>query len=91
LDIKDSGKKLARTLKVVTENEDQQFYALVAEGASIEKLPNDLYSIDDHSYYISFEGKVSPIIRNAPDGSAELILPVKMIGKSGEITYSIVW
>lgn len=91
LDIKDSGKKLARTLKVVTENEDQQFYALVAEGASIEKLPNDLYSIDDHTYYISFEGKVSPIIRNAPDGSAELILPVKMIGKSGEITYSIVW
>lgn len=90
-DVRDSGEKLARTIKVVTEYEAQQYYVLVAEGASIEKLPNNLYSVDDHSYYISFEGKASPIIRNAPDGSAEMILPVKMVGKSGVITYSIVW
>lgn len=91
LDIKDSGRKLARTLKVVTENEPEEFYVLVAQGATIEKLPNDLYAIDDHSYYISFEGKVSPTIRKTPDGLSELILPIKMVGKSGVVTYSIVW
>ena len=90
-DIKDSGKKLARTIKVVSGVEAQQFYVLVADGASIEKLPNDLYSINDQSYYISFEGVVSPIIRNTPDGSSQLILPVKMIGQSRVISYSIVW
>ncbi|SFT47710.1 protein of unknown function [Algoriphagus locisalis] len=90
-DSKDSGKKLARTVKVVNENESQQAYVLVAQGASIEKLPNDLYAIDDHSYYISFEGRESPTIRNAPDGSSELIVPIKMIGNSGVMTYSIIW
>lgn len=87
----DSGRKLTRTLEVAVENKDQQLYCLVAQGAAIEKLPNGLYAIDDKSYYIEFGGKVSPIIREATDGSKELVLPMKLAGKSGVVTYSIVW
>ncbi|MEB2780679.1 family 16 glycoside hydrolase [Algoriphagus sp. C2-6-M1] len=90
-DTKDSGKELARTLKVVVENENQQIYCLVAQGTNIEKLPNGLYAIDDKSYYIELEGKESAIVRNAADGSQELILPVKLKDRAGVVTYSIVW
>ena len=90
-DTKESGKKLARTLKVVVENEGEQIYCLVAQGSIVEKLPNGLYAIDDKSYYIELGSKVSPLIRDSADGSKELIIPVKLIGKSGVVTYSIVW
>ena len=90
-DTKESGKKLAHTLKVVVENEDLEIYSLIAQGTTIEKLPNGLYAIDDKSYYIELTGKQSPIIRDSADGLQELILPIKLIGKSGVVTYSIVW
>ncbi|MEB2775537.1 family 16 glycoside hydrolase [Algoriphagus sp. D3-2-R+10] len=91
LDTKDFGKKLVHTLSVVTESDTEQIYCLVAQGANIEKLPNGLYAIDDKSYYIEFEGKTSAIVRNAADGSKELILPVKLKDRAGMVTYSIVW
>ncbi|MFC5623333.1 3-keto-disaccharide hydrolase [Algoriphagus winogradskyi] len=90
-DTQESGKKLAHTLKVVVENENLEIYSLIAQGATIEKLPNGLYAIDDKSYYIELTGKQSPIIRDSADGLQELILPIKLIGKSGVVTYSIVW
>lgn len=90
-DTKDSGKKLVHTLSMVTDSEAQQIYCLVAQGSTIERLPNGLYAIDDKSYYIEFEGKESPIVRNSADGSKELVLPVKLNDKAGVVTYSIVW
>jgi len=90
-DTKDSGKKLVHTLNLVAEDETQQIYFLVAQGFTIEKLPNGLYAIDDKSYYIEVEGKETPLVRNSPDGTKELVLPVKMKDKTGVVTYSIVW
>jgi hypothetical protein len=90
-DTKESGKKLVHTLTLVSDSDALQIYCLVAQGAAIEKLPNGLYAIDDKSYYIEFEGKESPMIRNSTDGSKELVLPVNLKNKSGVITYSIVW
>lgn len=88
---RDSGEKLVHTISVVAENATQQIFCLVAQGSIIEKLPNGLYSIDDKSYYIEFEGKETPIVRNSSDGTKELVLPVKMKDKTGVVTYSIVW
>lgn len=90
-DTKEEGKKLVHTLNLVVENDTQQIYCLVAQGSTIEKLPNGLYAIDDKSYYIEFEGKESPLVRNSTDGSKELVLPVKLKDKTGVVTYSIVW
>ncbi len=88
---KESGRKLVHTLTLVSDNDSSQIYCLVAQGATIEKLPNGLYAIDDKSYYIEFEGKESPLVRNSVDGLKELVLPVNLKNKSGVITYSIVW
>ncbi|WP_425639261.1 family 16 glycoside hydrolase [Algoriphagus yeomjeoni] len=91
LDTKESGKKLVHTLNLVSETNASQIYCLVAQGSTIEKLPNGLYAIDDKSYYIEFEGKESPMVRNSADGSKELVLPVSLKNNVGVITYSIVW
>ena len=85
------GKKLVHTLNLTTDGDILQIYCLVAQGSTIDKLPNGLYAIDDKSYYIELEGKESPIVRNSPDGSKELILPVKWKDRMGVVTYSIVW
>ncbi|WP_192350223.1 DUF1080 domain-containing protein [Algoriphagus sp. Y33] len=90
-DTRDSGKKLVHTLNLTTDGDILQIYCLVAQGSTIDKLPNGLYAIDDKSYYIELEGKESPIVRNSPDGSKELILPVKWKDRMGVVTYSIVW
>lgn len=90
-DTKESGRKLVHNITLVSESDASQIYCLVAQGSTIEKLPNGLYAIDDKSYYIEFEGKESPLVRNSVDGLKELVLPVNLKNKSGVITYSIVW
>lgn len=90
-DTKETGKKLVHTLSLVVENDTQQAYCFIAQGASIEKLPNGLYAIDDKSYYVEFDRKESPIVRTSADGSKELILPVKLKDNTAVVTYSIVW
>ena len=88
---RDAGKKLVHSLSVISEDEGNQLYCLVADAAKIEKLPNGLYSIDDKSYYLEFERKTTPIMRTTSRGTQELILPVKLKDSMGEVTYSIVW
>ncbi|WP_158531145.1 family 16 glycoside hydrolase [Algoriphagus chordae] len=88
---RDSGKKLGHSLEVTAEDQNAQLYCLVAQASKIEKLPNGLYAIDDKSYYIEFEKKTSPMVRTTSDGSQELILPVKLNGNAGKVSYSIVW
>ncbi|MDR7130726.1 hypothetical protein J2X69_003083 [Algoriphagus sp. 4150] len=90
-DTRDSGKKLVHTLNLTADGDPQQIYCLVAQGSTIDKLPNGLYAIDDKSYYIEFGGKEAPIVRDSADGSKELILPVKWKDRTGVVTYSIVW
>ncbi len=91
LDTQDAGKKLQHTLQVKAEA-NQAYYVMVAQDASIEKLPNGLYAIADKSYYIEFSGKkVTPLLRDSANGLQELIIPVKLTGNSGVVTYSIVW
>ncbi|WP_439489426.1 3-keto-disaccharide hydrolase [Algoriphagus sp.] len=92
LDTQDAGRKLQHTVQVMAENSGEEVYVLLTQGSRIEKLPNGLYAIGDKAYYIELAGKkVSPIIRDSADGSQELILPVKLVGNSGVVTYSIVW
>jgi len=85
------GKRLTRTIQVIPTAENSQFYCRVAEGSTIEKLPNGLYAIDDKKYYIEFEGKVSPEIRSTAEGKKEMILPVQVKDGMGSVGYSFVW
>ena len=60
------------------------FYKL-AEGKSIQQIPNGAFAIDDKSYYIKMIKGASPKIRDV-GGKQELYIPVE-----DSFTYSIVW
>ncbi len=81
----DNGQGLHRNLTFNTANEN--LYARIAAGKTIEALPNGLYLIDDKSYYLQIEdaGKVQPFIRDA-NGGKELLIPVQT-----KLSYSILF
>lgn len=60
------------------------FYKL-AEGKSIQQMPNGSYAIDDKSYYIRMAKGATPKIREV-DGKKELYVSVE-----DSFAYSIVW
>jgi len=61
--------------------------ARLAEGKSIEKVANDLYAVDDKSYYIQLPaGSPVPEIKKSGDSQA-LLIPVD----KGELSYSILF
>jgi len=74
-----------RIIKV--SNPAKGLVARVADGASIEKVSDGLYSINGKSYYIQLADKnVKPEIRSA-NGQQELLIPVS----NGEVKYSILF
>ncbi len=74
MDIKDKmtpveGKMFSRSILL---DGTKKLTARLAEGKSIEKISENLYAIDDKSYYIQTDGKANLSIRNT-NGSQELI------------------
>jgi Domain of Unknown Function (DUF1080) len=82
------GKKVTDAIKVLTDNTGIQreikiepgqdnFYAKIAAGKSIEEISPGYYLVDDKSYYLKIEqaGFQQHIIREK-DGIKELIIPV---------------
>lgn len=60
-------------------------YYKVAEGKSIQQIPNGMFAIDDKSYYIRLDKGVIPQIRQLGE-MQELIIPVE-----GSFSYTIIW
>lgn len=60
-------------------------YYKVAEGKSIQQIPNGMYAIDDKSYYVLVDKGVTPQIRQHGE-TQELIVPVE-----GSFSYTIIW
>lgn len=85
----EEGKYLSRHIKI-GDGIASPFHLKLAEGANIEELPGGLFAIDK-TYYIRMEEKQpKPTMRNS-GGKQELLLPVSLQGKSGEVHYSIIW
>ena len=79
------GQYLQREIK--TAKPVNGLMARLAEGKSIEKVANDLYAVDDKSYYIQLPaGSPVPEIKKSGDGQA-LLIPVD----KGELKYSILF
>jgi len=85
----ESGKKLSRTLTVVSSRPDE-VWCLIAEGSSITKLPNGLYAIGDKQYLIQLPDKRKPTIRRGPD-AMELLLPIDAKDGIASLEYFIIW
>ncbi|WKN43742.1 family 16 glycoside hydrolase [Tunicatimonas pelagia] len=78
----------------ITINQNQiasSWYCLVAEGSSVEKLPDGSYSVDDHRYYVTIDKAASAPIERNRNGKTQLLLP--LIARNGETkaSYTIIW
>ncbi|MCE6992297.1 family 16 glycoside hydrolase [Dyadobacter sp. CY323] len=72
---------------VKVNNPAKGLVARLADGATIEKVSDGLYAVNNKSYYIQLADKsIKPEIRTA-DGSQELLVPVT----NGEVKYSILF
>jgi len=60
-------------------------YYKLAEGKTIQQMPNGAFVVDDKSYYIRMLKGATPQIRDI-EGKQELFIPV-----DGSFTYSIIW
>ncbi|GAB1855385.1 hypothetical protein MHTCC0001_02190 [Flavobacteriaceae bacterium MHTCC 0001] len=75
--------------KSITISKGKQLWHKIADGESIKVLPDNIYIINNESFYIDFSGNnLKPIIRNI-DGKDELLVEVPK-GDS-KINYSIIW
>jgi hypothetical protein len=81
----DNGEGLRRTLTLKNANEGM--YARIAEGKTIEKLKDNMYLINDKSYYLRIDDadKGAPVVRDA-NGRKELLVPVQ-----SKLTYSLLF
>lgn len=82
-----NSRKIERHIEV---NGNKTIWHKLAQGEHIEALPNNVYMVNDESYYIEIaeSSQLKPIIRNS-NGKAELIMEVPS-GKQ-RINYSIIW
>ena len=82
--VSDNGQELHRQVTVYGTTDNLFF--LLARAKTIQMVSDDLYVLNDKSYYIRLDdASVKPLIREANDGK-ELIIPVQ-----NKISYSILF
>lgn len=76
------------TREVTVQNPQPSLYFKLASAKNIEKVNDWLYLVDDKSYYLQVDKSSgsTPVLRDGPEGSKELLLPVK-----NKITYTILF
>ncbi len=87
-----SQHSISRELTFDSAEPYSQMYCLLAEGETIELLPDGSYAIDDKSYYLQpvRNGNGQPLIRN-DRGKQQLILPLIASENPLKIKYDIIW
>ena len=83
-----SESTLVRTLTLKGENKDHLYFR-AGVGESIELVEDNTFLVDDLSA-ISIKSLEKPIIRDS-EGKKELLVPIKFINNSAEITQTISW
>ena len=82
------GQGLVRTI-TLQQGGQRGLWMRLAEGESIDLLPDGTYSIDDAQYYITTDlGK--PILRDV-DGGQELLLPIRGGDQPETVSYTMIW
>lgn len=89
LAVEDGGQKLSHTISV--SSPAGEVWSKLAEGSTIDKLPNGLYAVNDKEYYIQISDKSEPLIRKGPGNTMELLVPIKIENQNGSFKYSIIW
>ncbi len=81
----DQGRTITHEVNIKNRGMKTGLYYKLAEGKSIQQMPNGAYAIDDKSFYIRITKGATPKIREV-DGKQELFIPVE-----GSFSYSIIW
>lgn len=73
--------------EITVQNPANDLYLRLAEGSNIEPVSDDLYLINDKSYYLRIDdaGKAKPVIRNT-NGRKEIVIPIQ-----NKVSYSILF
>jgi len=76
--------------KSITISSRKKLWHKIAEGEDIKSIENDVYIINNESFYIDFSGNddLNPIIRKTGD-KEELIVEISRRKKN--VSYSIIW
>ncbi len=80
-----SGEGITRAIMVKDPPVDM--YCRIADGKTIERLSDNLYTVDDRTFYLRLDKKYKPIIRPSAKGSEILV----RLTTAGPLTYSIIW
>lgn len=85
------GKELRRTMLFAFNGLAENLFFRIAEGEIIEELPNNLYQINDKTFYIRLDDEIrdQTMIRNSANGQ-ELIVPIQNTDEFS-INYSYIW
>jgi hypothetical protein len=62
----------------------------IAQGRTIERLPDGTYAVDGKRFYIEFEDAARPEMRTRGEQQA-LLLPVRFDGGEAHLSYRLVW
>ena len=87
----DDGTEFIRTLRFERDEQNDNGAARIAQGSSVEQLPNGLYRVNGR-YYLDIldDGGQSPeVIENG--NIQALIIPVLRDQNSSEIRYQLIW
>ena len=80
-----NGEGIVRTISVA--NAPANLYGRVTEGKSIVSISENLFAVNDKSYYIRIDKKFNPVIRQSAKGQEIIVKYNTAI----PLTYSIIW
>lgn len=87
ISVQEQGKLLLR--KIAVTNPPANLYFRAVAGKSIEKLNDNLYGVNDKSFYIRIDKDLKPQIRQTPNGQ-EIIVRYDN-SRNLPFEYSIIW
>lgn len=86
------GRKLVRELRVEGGGEqDRSLYLRVATGGPIVAWEEGLYAVDDQQYLVRLLDGLEPVLRSAPGGRQELLVPLSDLAPDEPVRYEIIW
>jgi len=85
------GRELIRKMTLKTNESNESLYLRIAAGNSIRELPNQLFDIDDSTFFIRIESEnqTDIIVRNVANGQ-ELVVPMEAEDEIS-FSYSYIW
>lgn len=84
-------RSLTRTIRAELSQSAASWYCLVAEGNSIEQLPDGSYSVDDYRYYVTIDESSDNPFERQQDGKTQLLIPLMAQNGEAQATYTIIW